>query len=77
MPEGGHFPIILACVRPGVAEPSADRDRPWPTKMIIQSFADVAKVFGAYWFALIVSVSAVALLIYAGDTDSQVGRSMS
>jgi hypothetical protein len=37
----------------------------------------LAKVFGAYWFALIVSVSAVALLIYAADTDSQVGRSMS
>src|SRR5437899_3058293 len=35
--------------------------------MVIQSFADVAKVIGTYWLALLVLVGGVALLGYAGE----------
>jgi Iron-containing outer mitochondrial membrane protein N-terminus len=35
--------------------------------MVIQSFADVAKVIGTYWLALIVLIGGVALLGYAGE----------
>jgi hypothetical protein len=35
--------------------------------MVIQSFADLAKIIGVYWLALIALFGAVGLLGYAGE----------